>query len=153
MYCVQCGTASQAGQGFCAGCGRPAAFQIQSRLAIHLRPLAILWLVVSAIRMIPGLFLVTLFSTVASFLPSGVPEFFLWMLQVVGFFWIVIAGIGVVAGWGLLERRPWARMLTIVLGCFGLVEVPFGLALGIYTLWVLLPAEADAEFRQTSLPA
>jgi len=153
MYCVQCGTASQAGQSFCAGCGRAAAIQIQSRLAVHLRPLAILWLVVSAIRMIPGLFLVTLFSTVAGFLPAEVPGFVLWILQVVGFFWVAIAGIGVVAGWGLLERRPWARMLTIVLGCFGLLEVPFGSALGVYTLWVLLPAEAEAEFRQMSLTA
>ena len=77
----------------------------------------------------------------------------LWILQVVGFFWVAIAGIGVVAGWGLLERRPWARMLTIVLGCFGLLEVPFGTVLGIYTLWVLLPADADAEFRQMALTA
>jgi hypothetical protein len=153
MYCVQCGTASQARQSFCAGCGRSVAIGIENRLAVHLRPLAILWFVISAIRMIPGLFLVTLFSTVAGFLPAEVPGFVLWILQVVGFVWVAIAGIGVVAGWGLLERRPWARMLTIVLGCFGLLEVPFGTALGIYTLWVLLPAEAEVEFRQTPLSA
>lgn len=129
------------------------AIGIENRLAVHLRPLAILWFVISAIRMIPGLFLVTLFSTVAGFLPAEVPGFVLWILQVVGFVWVAIAGIGVVAGWGLLERRPWARMLTIVLGCFGLLEVPFGTALGIYTLWVLLPAEAEVEFRQTPLSA
>jgi hypothetical protein len=37
-------------------------------------------------------------------------------------------------------------MLTIVLGVVHLVNVPFGTALGAYTLWVLLPAESEAEY-------
>jgi hypothetical protein len=31
-----------------------------------------------------------------------------------------------------------------------LFDVPFGTALGIYTLWVLLPARSEEEFRQIS---
>jgi hypothetical protein len=42
-------------------------------------------------------------------------------------------------------------MLVIVLGVISLIEVPFGTALGIYTLWVLLPAQSEAEYRQLSL--
>jgi hypothetical protein len=41
-------------------------------------------------------------------------------------------------------------MLAIVLGCFSLVEMPLGTALGIYTLWVLLPAQSEQEYRQIS---
>ena len=61
--------------------------------------------------------------------------------------------IGIVAGWGLLERQPWARMLAIVLGCFSLLDMPFGTALGIYTLWVLLPAASEEEYRRIARAA
>ncbi len=53
---------------------------------------------------------------------------------------------GVLAGWGLLRREPWARPLAIVLGFLSLIHVLFGTALGIYTLVVLLPAEAQREY-------
>lgn len=39
-------------------------------------------------------------------------------------------------------------MLTIVLAFLALFNIPFGTALGIYTLWVLLPAESDEEYRE-----
>jgi len=42
----------------------------------------------------------------------------------------------------------WARMLAIVFGCFSLLDIPLGTALGIYTLWVLLPARSEEEYRQ-----
>ena len=57
------------------------------------------------------------------------------------------AVLGIIAGWGLLERRPWSRMLAVVLACLALLNLPLGTALGIYTLWVLLPAKAEYEFR------
>jgi uncharacterized membrane protein (DUF2068 family) len=55
--------------------------------------------------------------------------------------------LGIIAGWGLLDRQPWARTLAIVLGVINLIHIPFGTALGIYTLWVLLPAESEQEYR------
>ena len=48
-----------------------------------------------------------------------------------------------------MQREPWARMLAIVLGVLNLFDLPFGTALGIYTLWVLLPAESEREYRET----
>ena len=60
----------------------------------------------------------------------------------------IISIIGIIAGWGLLDHRQWARMLIIVLACLALLNIPFGTALGIYTLWVLLPAESEREYRR-----
>ena len=37
-------------------------------------------------------------------------------------------------------------MPAIMLGCFSLLDMPFGTALGIYTLWVLLPASRKKNF-------
>jgi hypothetical protein len=134
----------QQGQSFCSGCGN--AVSVQSRLAGHMRMLAILWLVLSAFRMIPGLAIIVMFGS--GFIPPGMPGFLLPIVQTAGYFLMGFAAIGLVAGWGLLERQPWARTLAIILGVVGLFEPPFGTALGIYTLWVLLPAQSAEEFRR-----
>ena len=57
------------------------------------------------------------------------------------------------AGYGLLERESWARLLALVLGFVSLFNVPLGTALGIYTFWVLLPSHADEEYRRLARAA
>ena len=52
-----------------------------------------------------------------------------------------------VAGWGLLKRKSWSRILTIILGILNLVGFPLGTALGIYTLWVLLKPESEKSLN------
>jgi uncharacterized membrane protein (UPF0136 family) len=61
-----------------------------------------------------------------------------------------MAALQLIAGWGLLQRKPWARILTIVLGVISLIRFPWGTALGIYTLWVLLSKDGAAQFGVTS---
>lgn len=56
--------------------------------------------------------------------------------------------LSLVAGWGLLTLRPWARILTIVLGILSLFSFPFGTILGVYTLWVMFSSEGAALFEQ-----
>lgn len=74
---------------------------------------------------------------------------FLWPLAgVIGIILLASALLGLLAGWGLLNYRPWARVLAMVLGVISLLHVPLGTALGIYTLWVLLPAESEREYRR-----
>jgi hypothetical protein len=53
---------------------------------------------------------------------------------------------GLIAGIGLLQFRPWARILTIILSIFDLIHVPFGTALGIYGLWVMLSQGTERLF-------
>ena len=63
-------------------------------------------------------------------------------------FLIVLSLPGIIAGLGLLKYRPWARILAIILGVLHLLSFPFGTALGVYTLVVLLSADAPAAFGQ-----
>ena len=65
---------------------------------------------------------------------------------------LVVSLPGVIAGIGLLKYRPWSRMLTIVLSALDLLSVPFGTALGIYGLWVLLSQPTEALFRNPPPP-
>jgi hypothetical protein len=42
-----------------------------------------------------------------------------------------------IAGWGLLHLKRWARLLAIVLAVIGLPMIPIGTAFGLFALWVL----------------
>ena len=152
MFCDRCGAESRDGQSFCASCGKPFAsvpmMPSPGRIAGHIRLLGILWIGLSAFRLIPGLILLFIANPSIRVLPPEVPDFVPALLQIIGVSLLAVAGLGIGAGWGLLERRPWARMLAIVLGCLGLIDMPFGTALGVYTLWVLLPAKSEEEYRR-----
>jgi hypothetical protein len=65
---------------------------------------------------------------------------------VVAIFVLAKAACGFIAGWGLLQREPWARIIALVLGFIALFNIPFGTAVGVYTLWVLLPAQSEQEY-------
>ena len=62
------------------------------------------------------------------------------LLSVIAILLLAKAALGFIAGWGLLQDEGWARILALVLGFVSLfTNIPFGTALGIYTMWVLLP--------------
>jgi hypothetical protein len=68
-----------------------------------------------------------------------------------GFVFTVITVLsvpGLIAGYGLLKIRRWARVLGIVLSALSLLNVPFGTALGAYGLWILLKPETEALFAR-----
>ena len=67
-----------------------------------------------------------------------------------GLFLSAIALPGLLAGYGLLTRKPWARVLAIVVAILGLLNFPIGTLIGVYALWVLLSAPAETYF---ALPA
>jgi len=60
---------------------------------------------------------------------------------------LVLSLPGLIIGIGLVQFRPWARIAGIILSAFDLLSVPpFGTALGIYGLWVLLNSETERMF-------
>jgi hypothetical protein len=124
----------------------------ESRIAGHVRLVGILWLALSAFHLIPGLILLSLFGHGVWFQTLAVPGFVHGILTIVA--WALLAGsiLGLVTGWGLLQE-PWARTLAIVMACLNMIHMPFGTALGIYTLWVLLPAAAEQEYRSVARAA
>ncbi len=57
---------------------------------------------------------------------------------------------GLVAGISLLELRPWARVVSIVISALHLFNIPVGTALGIYGIGVLLNPETEEMFRSAA---
>jgi hypothetical protein len=74
------------------------------------------------------------------------------------FFWACLAWLtalsslstlpSLLAGWGLLRYRSWARVLTMILSFCDLFSFPLGTALGTYSLWVLFHPETIRLFER-----
>jgi len=68
-----------------------------------------------------------------------------------GFVFILILVLSLpslITGIGLVQFRPWGRVLGIVMSALHLFNIPFGTALGIYGLWVLLNRETEQMFAR-----
>jgi hypothetical protein len=157
MFCSSCGAQIQHDFRVCPNCGRAITPSVSvpampsSRLEHHLRILGTLWVIAGALFLIPGLILMTLSSVVRLSVPAteNIGRLIApLVLTVIGASLFVVAAGGIIVGWGLLKHQSWARMVAIVLGIISLLHPPFGTALGIYTLWVLLSDQAGAEYER-----
>lgn len=164
MFCNACGGKLEPQFKVCPNCGRPvaaassavastgtAALSQPSRLERHLRTLGILWIVVGVLFMIPAIAMTILSGVVHIAIPATaeVGRYVgpLVMSLIGGSLFILAAG-GVLVGWGLMNHQSWARIVAVILGILALFHPPFGSALGIYTLWVLLSDQAGEEYNR-----
>ncbi len=71
------------------------------------------------------------------------------LLGVVALLW---GAVHVWAGALLRRRRPIGRILALALGVVNLIVLPFGTALGVYALWVLLKNDGRRQFVPATSP-
>ncbi len=130
----------------------------RQRVRQHQQPLGIIWIMYGVYRIATGLIgafvlhnLVShgMFSDAPPFLPHLLGSVVPTIVTLSAFMGVV----SIVAGYGLLSRQPWARVVTLVLSVLALIKIPFGTALGIYTLWVLAPVPARDEWQAVSVQA
>jgi hypothetical protein len=178
MFCDKCGTPFAPGSQYCASCGKPiiAATPVSAgamssypvspvplantRVRRHINVLAALWLANGVLRLL-GVGSLMLFRRWfvdwpwASFSPRDFGldlGHLVWGSVLFGGVTLAILGVvHLVLAWGLYERHPWARPLGIVVACLALIRIPFGTALGIYTLWVLVPEASARDWNALSL--
>ncbi|HTW31006.1 MAG TPA: zinc-ribbon domain-containing protein [Candidatus Sulfotelmatobacter sp.] len=165
MFCDQCGSSVQAGQAFCSSCGKPIVGPVslsvpfRGRVQQHTQLLGILWLAFSALNVLGGFVLLVLGGTLFPHLramgaPPETPVGFLSaLMSTLGILILAKAVCGFIAGRGLLHHDEWARTLALVLAFISLFSVPFGTALGVYTLWVLLPSDSQREYDSLAAKA
>lgn len=165
MFCTACGNPITPQQAMCGKCGAPTSVGMMQgsgrRVADHYRVLGILMIVYSALTALAGTWVLLIAHMIMRqiFLHASPPPppFVTEILpRLVGIFgWLIIAkaAAGLAAGIGLMNRVPWARTLTLVIGFFSLLSFPFGTAIGIYAIWVLMSSGADREYNELVLAA
>jgi hypothetical protein len=165
MFCSGCGQALIAGQAVCSQCGRPVAapvppvpnldFQLQN-YASRIHALSIVWFIYGGLTLALGLIGMTFagaflngFGPWAHVPWMHGPWFFGpgFMHFVLGIT-LVRSALALIAGWGLMERTPWGRVVGIVAAFFCLLRIPVGTALGIWTLVTLLGYRNSMLYEQ-----
>lgn len=154
MFCDGCGSAVQPGQPFCSSCGKQILGSVvamhprRGRVQQHIHLVGIFWFAISAFNSLIGVVLYILADTLLA--PgggAGAPPFLRPLLSAIAVIILSGSALGFFAGWGLLHREPWARILALVLAfCVMFINIPVGTAVGVYTMWVLLPRESEEEY-------
>ena len=165
MTCPACKAANANDARFCAVCGAallvPAAAPLYQppyvgKVQRNLQALGILWCIYAvyhAMAGILGLFFVNSFFGRHSFFNINgnsfyFPEFHGLVVLAMPML-ILMLVLNLLCGYALLTRQPWGRVFAIVLGIIAMHTL-FGIALGIYTLVVLVSSASAAEYDALS---
>lgn len=167
MYCSGCGRALNAGEAVCTQCGRPVAppvpipglqFEVE-RYASKIKTLSIFWFIYAVLGFVLGVAALTFAKAFFSggFGPwangpwqHGPLPFFL-SPAFLHFVWLLLvlrSLLAFAAAWGLMEHAQWGRLVAIVAAIFSLIKFPWGTALGIATLIILLGYRNSALYDQ-----
>jgi hypothetical protein len=115
----------------------------------HISLIGILWIVFGGLSLTFG-FLGFLLLFGISFIPDMGPEapFILRTVGSIAVFFFVLLGIPkIFAGIGLLKKKEWGRILTLIVSFISLLNIPFGTALGIYSIIILVKEESIQFFK------
>ena len=120
----------------------------------HVKVLAVIHLAVGGLMLCGALFL-GLGSGVAAGIigASASPDDAAIAIPILGIagtaltvFLALFAIPSLIAGYGLLQYRPWARIVGIILSAISLINIPIGTVVGVYGLWVLLNKDTERLF-------
>jgi hypothetical protein len=155
MYCNFCGSSLSSNQAVCGKCGNAIVgrHMLLSRVEQHFRLVGSLWIAVAILLALGGFALFIIAHTIFGRFNEDHPAFLHPLLTGIACFILIKAIASLIAGIGLLERQTWARPLVLVLAFIALFNIPFGTALGVYTLWVFMSPHADAEYQRLAASA
>ena len=167
MYCSACGQGVALGQPVCNRCGRPMMaippvpgimIELES-YAGKLKALSIVWFVYAGLSILLGGFALMFAQSIfaghmgpwgnAPWAHPPFPPFMGQLLLKFVWFWLFVrVALALAAGWGLLHRSPWGRVVAIVSAFWNLLKFPFGTAIGIWTLVLLMGYRNSTLFNE-----
>jgi hypothetical protein len=112
-----------------------------------------LHIILSGLGLLAAAFILLLFVGIGLLLVATEESGAMGILAVIGtfigVFLFLVSVPGLVGGIGLLKGQNWARVLVLILSVLQLFNVPFGTAVGVYSLWALTQEETIALFGET----
>ncbi len=114
----------------------------------HINIVAAIQLGFSILGIILGIFVYRLLFVIGGFVDESQAQTVIFVIAKIAFAFIILLSLpGIVAGIGLLKRKEWARILSLILGVIDLINFPLGTAIGIYTIWVMVQTEVIQQFK------
>ena len=115
----------------------------------QIKIIGILWIIFGSLSLFGALALFLILMGV-SYIP-GIDPVAPGILRFIGFFigsFLALLGLPkIIGGIGLIKRQEWGRILTLVVSFLNLLSFPFGTALGIYSIIILMNKETAAWFH------
>jgi hypothetical protein len=119
-------------------------------MQVHLDVLGWLHVLAGWVGVITGVAFLLLGAGTASLVVDPLAEAgvnaVMWLLVAAGLALVPGGVLMIATGRGLVARRPGARLGALLLALPNLCALPFGTALGVYTLWALLNDDARGAF-------
>ncbi len=116
----------------------------------HINVVAALHIGMAFLGIILGITVMAVFSLIGDLVDDQKANFVLHLIGKIGAIFLFLFSIpGLIAGIGLFRRKEWARILTLIVSVFNLLNFPFGTAAGIYSFWVLIQEETVALFKKS----
>jgi hypothetical protein len=113
----------------------------------HIPVLGVLHLLGGALFAVIGIFLIVFLSGIGYVVDDAETFRILTFVGLtVGTLLIALSVPSMVAGYGLLKRKSWARALALAVAVLNLFNIPIGTLIGAYTLIVLLKTDAHEYF-------
>jgi hypothetical protein len=121
----------------------------------HIKVLGVIYLAVGGLMLVLALFLILAMGGAAGIVgATAEPEDAAIAIPVLGFAGTALAAFlgifslpSLITGYGLLNFKPWARIVGIILSAISLINIPIGTIVGAYGLWVLLSKETERLFN------
>ena len=115
----------------------------------HITAVAALHIGFGVLGIVIGFMLFALLSGIGAITQDSEAQFVLWIVGTsLGAFLVIVSIPGIIAGMGLLKYKEWARILTLIISAIDLLNIPFGTALGIYSIWTLVQDETIEIFNK-----
>src|SRR6478672_2886287 len=121
----------------------------------HVKVLGVVYLAVGGCMLLAALFLFLTMGGVAGIVgATAEPHDAAIAIPILGIAGTALATLltvfalpSLITGYGLLNFKPWARVVGIVLSAISLINIPIGTLVGAYGLWVLLNKETEHLFN------
>jgi len=111
----------------------------------HVSLVGILHLVHSGLLLLIGLFLFGLFTGIGILSQDEDAMLVLGIIGTVAVTIIFFLSVpSIIGGIALLRHARWSRIFMIIIGALKLIDIPFGTALGVYTIYALLRPDVIA---------
>ncbi len=115
----------------------------------HINVVAALQIGYSILELVIGVLIFILLHFVGDFVDERDAEFVLSIVaNVLIVLFVILSVPGIIAGMGLMKRKEWARILTLVLSVLHLLSFPLGTAVGVYSIWALVQPENAEAFKK-----